>query len=240
MPPRLLDLAGVEICVEEFGNQADPTVLLITGAAASMLDWDQEFCERLAAGRRHVVRYDHRDTGGSSKSEPGKPDYTGDALVMDSLHVLDALEVERAHIVGLSMGGGIAQDLALVHPARVLSLTLIATTAAVNDSAFDDLPGMTAEAAAEFAAAPEASHNHFAMEQGTTPSVPLDSIGVPTLVIHGTDDPFFPLPHGETLATRIPGARLLVLDGVGHEPPPPPSYDVVVPAILELTNSASA
>src|SRR5829696_1386982 len=143
---------GAELCVQAFGSAADPTVLLIQGVGASMDWWDDELCARLAAGGRHVVRYDHRDTGRSTTCPPGKPDYTGRDLADDVVAVLDGLGVERAHLVGLSMGGGLAQDVALDAPERVRTLTLIATSpvGALPDDL--DLPGPSDEIAAMFAA----------------------------------------------------------------------------------------
>jgi len=119
---------GVELCVETFGDAADPAILLIAGAQGSMLSWEDEFCERLASGARHVIRYDQRDTGRSVTYEPGKPGYTGRDLVDDAVAILDVLEVERAHVVGISAGGGVGQELGLLYPDRVASLTLISTS----------------------------------------------------------------------------------------------------------------
>jgi pimeloyl-ACP methyl ester carboxylesterase len=126
--------------VETFGDRDAPAVLLISGLSASMDWWDAEFCERLAATGRHVVRYDHRDTGRSESSPPGRPAYTADDLVTDPLRVLDAVGAERAHLVGVSAGGGIAQRLAALHPERVLSITLIATTAEGDRADTSPLP----------------------------------------------------------------------------------------------------
>jgi pimeloyl-ACP methyl ester carboxylesterase len=112
--------------------------------------WEDEFCERLAAGPRFVIRYDHRDTGQSVSYPPGKPGYTGDDLTDDAVGVLDGFGLRRAHLVGLSMGGGIAQEIALDHPNRVASLTLISTSSAVPQER--DLPGMTKQGRAAFGA----------------------------------------------------------------------------------------
>ena len=129
-------------------------MLLIAGAASSMLYWDDEFCARLAAGPRFVLRYDHRDTGRSATCPPGAPDYTPDDLLDDAIGLLDAFGIERAHLVGLSMGGGLAQLAAFSHPDRVASLTLIATSPA-GPSANSDLPSMSEQVQAEFAAVAE-------------------------------------------------------------------------------------
>ena len=148
MAPSIVHANGVELCVETFGAPADQAVLLVMGAAASMDWWEDDFCGRLAAGPRFVIRYDHRDTGQSVSYPPGAPGYTGDDLIADAIGVLDALGVERAHVVGLSMGGALAQLIALEHPGRVASLTLIATSPAGPGE--PDLPDMSAEGRAAF------------------------------------------------------------------------------------------
>jgi pimeloyl-ACP methyl ester carboxylesterase len=277
---------GVGICAETFGDPADPALLLIMGASAPMEWWDDEFCEQLADGGRYVIRYDHRDTGESVSYEPGAPGYTGADLTSDAVGLLGALGLDRAHLVGISMGGGIAQEIALDHPDRVATLTLISTSPAVSGAADRNLPSMSAEASARFAAiaTPDwsdreavidyivaqeracagsipfdeerfrayavrvfdrtiniesAMTNHDLMESAPGSKGSLDEITAPTLVIHGTEDPLFPLPHGEALAEEIPGARLLTLERVGHELPRE-TWDRVVPAILDHTALASA
>src|SRR5919201_4089546 len=102
----------------------DPPVLLVMGTGASMLWWEEGFCRMLADGGRFVIRYDHRDTGRSVTSEPGRPGYTGADLVADAAGVLDAYGVRRAHVVGVSAGGAVARLLALSYPHRVQSLVL--------------------------------------------------------------------------------------------------------------------
>jgi pimeloyl-ACP methyl ester carboxylesterase len=141
---------GVDLCVETFGDRGDPAVLLITGASASMDWWEDAFCERVAGGSRHVIRYDQRDTGRSATDPPGAPTYGVGDLRDDAVGVLDALGVGAAHIVGISMDGGIAQLVALDHPDRVASLTLIATAPSAPGADDPDLPGMSEEAAARF------------------------------------------------------------------------------------------
>jgi pimeloyl-ACP methyl ester carboxylesterase len=131
------------ICSETFGSRNDPAVLLIMGAMASMLWWPDGFCRRLAGAGRLVIRYDNRDTGRSTGYEPGTATYTFDDMASDAVAVLDEHRVERAHVVGMSMGGGIAQLVALSHPERVASLTLISTTNFGDQD--NDLPGPTAE-----------------------------------------------------------------------------------------------
>src|SRR3954454_4016983 len=109
----MIEANGVELCTEPFGDPGDPPILLVMGISASMLWWEEGFCRRLAAGGRFVIRYDHRDTGRSVTYEPGRPRYTGADLVADAAGVLDAHHIAAAHVVGVSMGGALAQLLAL-------------------------------------------------------------------------------------------------------------------------------
>jgi pimeloyl-ACP methyl ester carboxylesterase len=125
---RITRVNGVNICVESFGDPAHPAILLIHGAAASMLGWEDDFCRRLAAGGRFVLRYDHRDTGRSVSYEPGSPPYSMADLMEDAIGLLDVFELDRAHLVGRSMGGSLALLAALHHPERVRSLTLMVTS----------------------------------------------------------------------------------------------------------------
>jgi pimeloyl-ACP methyl ester carboxylesterase len=275
---------GVDLCVETFGSRTDPAILLVMGAAASMDWWEDDFCARLAAGPRYVIRYDHRDTGQSVAYAPGAPLYTGEDLRADAVGVLDALDVGRAHLVGQSMGGAMVQLLALEHPGRVASLTIIASSPAGPGE--PDLPDMTAEGQEAFGQATEpdwsnraavieyatqlsraaASRSHPFDEEGTralwgrvldrTTNIEssmknhyatdgddgrwrerLGALDVPTLVVHGTEDPLFPHPHGEALAREIPGADLLTLEGAGHELTRR-DWDVVVPAILRISRES--
>ncbi len=153
-PEKIVHTNGVDLCVQTFGSPEAPPVLLIAGAASSMLYWDDEFCARLAAGPRFVLRYDHRDTGRSATCPPGAPDYTPDDLLADAIGLLDAFGIQQAHLVGLSMGGGLAQLAAFSHPDRVASLTLIATSPA-GPAANSELPSMSEQVQAEFAAVAE-------------------------------------------------------------------------------------
>lgn len=129
MAERMIEANGVELCTEAFGDPGDPPILLVMGMSSSMVWWEDEFCRRLAARRRFVVRYDHRDTGRSVTYVGGHPGYAVSDLVADAAGVLDAYGLDAAHVVGLSMGGAIAQLLALDRPGRVLSLVLITTSA---------------------------------------------------------------------------------------------------------------
>jgi pimeloyl-ACP methyl ester carboxylesterase len=257
---RMIKANGVNLCTEPFGDPGDPPVLLVMGVGASMLWWEEGFCQLLADGGRFVIRYDHRDTGHSVAYEPGRPQYTGADLVADAVGVLDAYEIAAAHVVGASAGGGFAQLLALGFASRVLSLVLISTSPATPGrrslpSATERFNGFMASADVDWSdqasvveylvgyermlaggARPfdvaawhellrrdverardiAASQNHSVIAEGDVPSEPVSSIAVPTLVVHGTADPMFPLEHGQALAEEIPGARLLTLEGAGH------------------------
>jgi pimeloyl-ACP methyl ester carboxylesterase len=125
---KLVEINDVELCVETFGNPANPAVLFIDGASASMLWWEAELCEQIARGDRFVIRYDNRDTGRSTSYPPGKPGYKYTDLAADALGILDALNVERAHLVCRSMSGGVGVIIAVDHPDRVESLTLVSSS----------------------------------------------------------------------------------------------------------------
>lgn len=112
---------------ESFGDRDAPPVLLIMGAMASGVWWPRSFCIQLASRGRFVVRYDHRDTGRSTSYGPGVVSYSTETLANDALSVLDAHNIESAHLVGMSLGGYLCQLLALKAPSRVRTLTLIAS-----------------------------------------------------------------------------------------------------------------
>jgi pimeloyl-ACP methyl ester carboxylesterase len=129
---RTIEANGVPLCTESFGDPADPAILLIMGIGGSMLWWEEGFCRMLGEGGRFVIRYDHRDTGRSVVYEPGRPEYTEADLVADAAGVLDAYDLQAAHLVGVSAGGAFAQLLALDFPDRVLSLALISSSPATS------------------------------------------------------------------------------------------------------------
>ncbi|MFD6162563.1 alpha/beta fold hydrolase [Nocardia sp. NPDC060256] len=137
---QLVEINDVELCVETFGDPKNPAILLIDGASASMLWWETALCERISRGRRFVIRYDNRDTGRSTSYPPGEPGYRFADLAGDALGILDALNVERAHIVCRSMSGGIGLIIGVDHPHRVASLTFVSTS-----TGEDGLPPSTYE-----------------------------------------------------------------------------------------------
>lgn len=281
---RFVESSGVRLAVDEFGDPGTPPVLLIAGATQSMDWWTPDFCAALATGGLHVIRYDQRDTGQSSTSPPGAPDYSGTELATDPLVILDALGLDAAHLVGLSMGGGIAEYLAVHAPDHVRTLTLIESSPAGGDPG--ELPPPDARLAGAENLLPQVSDwadtasvidyrvaaervyagtlgvdeerlraiaateigrgrnmesamtNHFLVAGGSQADPAL--IAVPTLVIHSDSDPLFPLAHGAALAGMIPGGVLLRVGGMGHEAPPPPLWDIVIPALVDHVRDGEA
>ncbi|MDQ1912619.1 alpha/beta hydrolase [Paenibacillus sp. GD4] len=128
MNERLIKVDGIEICTDSFGEPVNPAILLIMGAQSSLIWWEEEFCQRIADAGRFVIRYDNRDVGRSTTYEPGQPGYTFEDMADDAVRVLDAYKIEQAHIVGMSMGGMLTQMIALRHPERVLTITLLSTS----------------------------------------------------------------------------------------------------------------
>ena len=118
---------GLELFTESFGQAEHPAILLIMGATASMVWWDRAFCEQLAGRGFYVIRYDNRDVGQSTCYPPGEPPYSTMDMATDVLAVMDAYGLDQAHLVGMSLGGMLAQIVAIDYPERVQSLTLIAS-----------------------------------------------------------------------------------------------------------------
>ena len=261
MSERMVAADGVEIVTEAFGDPAHPPVLLIMGAMASMLWWPDGFCRRLAGRGRHVIRYDNRDTGLSTAYPPGEPPYGFNDMAEDAIRVLDGYGLRRAHLVGMSAGGMIAQFVALAHPARIASLTAISSTPVGVDTS--NPPQATAADTEEAATGPAvdwsdrgqaidaiagdarmiagtahphdataarrlaerdydrarnfaSATNHFLLKGGG-PQRTIRDLTVPLLVIHGSADPLFPFEHGQALAKAVRGARLVKVEGGGHE-----------------------
>jgi pimeloyl-ACP methyl ester carboxylesterase len=278
---------GIDLEWEEFGDADAPPLLLIMGLGAQMIAWDDEFCALIATRGFRVVRFDNRDTGLSTKIEAGPvPDllatftgdtssssYTLDDMADDAAGLLDALGITAAHVVGASMGGMIAQTLAIRHPQKVLTLTSIMSTTGALDV------GQPNPAAVALLLTPPPAdragfieHSVSASRVLASPGFPFDeerarargarsfdrcfhpigaarqllaivasgdrtpalrSLRVPTLVIHGDADPLVGPSGGRATAEAVPGARLLMIPGMGHELPRG-AWETVVDAIVEL------
>ena len=138
------------LATEEFGVADRPAIVLIMGATASMIGWPDGLCIELARHGFRVVRFDHRDTGRSTTVPPGEADYAVEDMAADVVAILDGLGLDRAHLVGMSLGGYIGQMIAVDHPARVATLTLIASEPLGWDG--DPLPHIAPEFMAHFSA----------------------------------------------------------------------------------------
>ena len=123
MPKTLLS-TGVEICYETFGSSANPTLLLIHGLGSQLLLWEEGFCSKLAEEGLHVIRYDQRDSGLSSEMQE---EYELLDMASDAAELVEYLTVEKAHIVGMSLGGMVAQIFAAEFPKKIISLTSMAS-----------------------------------------------------------------------------------------------------------------
>ncbi|MFF4273484.1 alpha/beta fold hydrolase [Streptomyces sp. NPDC001536] len=132
---RIVHAAELELWAEDFGPPDGPTVLLVMGAQAQGVQWNEGIVRRLVDGGLRVIRYDHRDTGRSSTVDFAARPYTVADMADDALAVLDAFDAERAHLVGASLGGLITQRLALTHPHRVLTLTILSSQPLGTDTA---------------------------------------------------------------------------------------------------------
>jgi pimeloyl-ACP methyl ester carboxylesterase len=270
---------GIRIEYETFGSASDPAILLIMGLGMQLTVWPEPFCQDLASAGFHVIRYDNRDTGFSTKFDkektpripwvairamlgvPQRVPYTLRDMASDATGLLVALNVESAHIVGVSMGGMIAQHIAASRPSCVRSLTSIMST-----SGRRALPGAERHVSKHiFRARPTngaretvIAHSMRTIELVGSPAYPVDAekrrelaamsfdrcyypagisrhvaaiihdgdrrqilgqITSPTLVIHGREDPLIPLAGGIDTAKHIRGARLEIIDGMGHNLP---------------------
>ncbi|SEE71339.1 alpha/beta fold hydrolase [Ruania alba] len=277
-----VEVNGVRLGIEQFGNPADRLVLCAGGT--TMLSWPDELCAALALGGRHVVRYDLRDSGASLTSDPESPAYTLRDLAADAAALARELDHRTAHLAGIGVSGMVAQVAALDHPDAFCALTLAGTRSVAPGPVDDDLPDhdeatmdrlfsgpmpdwSDREAVAAFAAkgaeilgddpaaARAVAGRIWDRTPGTAPAVHmanqlgmvfagldctprwrerLAEITLPSLVVHGRRDPFFPVGNGEALAREIPGARLLVLDGASTAIPSA-SADDVATAMLALS-----
>jgi pimeloyl-ACP methyl ester carboxylesterase len=293
---------GLRLWTESFGDPLDPTILLIMGIGTSGIAWDDQLCELLAAGGRHVIRFDNRCSGLSESVDYHQNPFTLTDMARDVEGVLDACGVKAAHIVGASMGGMIAQELAIESPERVLSLTsIVSTPSVITQQATFSTPGLPpmsdallatfaelamtevtdideritasirlarsfigtatdisddeiaaakrrelARIAGHFGAnSPELEraivNGESSVEQSLAIAASRDrsrllpAVRVPTLVIAGSEDPFFGVAHGQATADAIPGARLVAMEGLGHTPPSAP---VLATMLIEHTSSA--
>ena len=269
---------GIELHYEEHGNPSDPAMLLIMGFGAQLTLWPDELVEALASEGFRVIRYDNRDIGLSHKFDgvkaPGlvkmtlmsklgltpRVPYTLADMAADGVGLLDALGIDKAHIVGASMGGMIAQHLAAKYPGRCLSFTQIFST-----TGDPKLPAAKKEALQALVTRPKSDAEDALVEHGImlartigSPVYPspedrlrertltsvrrsfypqgptrhlsaivadgdrsamLREISVPTLVLHGEDDPLVPCEGGRATAECIPGAKLKTIPGWGHDLP---------------------
>ncbi len=265
----------IEIEYESFGDPTAAPLLLIAGLGAQMLSWDEDFCRLLASRGFHVIRFDNRDVGLSTYADG---EYTLDDMAADAAGLLDALGIPAAHIVGASMGGFIAQLVALNHPEHVLTLTSI-----MSGPNGDDQVQPTAEGTAVLMVAPPNTREEriavglWAKQKLLGPADPFDaeyekmriaraidrayhpagfmrqlqaimgtrgrlarlaSVRVPALIIHGDADILVPVQNGRNVAAAIPGARLLEIEGLGHDIPKR-VWPQVADAIAELARHAS-
>jgi pimeloyl-ACP methyl ester carboxylesterase len=264
--------SGIEIAYERFGDPDAPPVLLIMGGGAQMINWPEGFCQELVDRGLQVIRFDNRDAGRSTHfSDAPVPDFTaalaGDVstasytlsdMAADAVGLLDVLGFDSVHVVGASLGGMIAQMIAIEHPDRVRSLTSMMSTTGEpgvgegDFSAFAELgrPPQDREAfiewhvramriaaspGFEFDAAAAAERGGRVYDRGYVVlgmqrqgiavvatgdrTQRLRSLRVPTLVVHGAADTVCDISGGRATAAAIPGAELVVLDGMGHNLP---------------------
>lgn len=286
--PKIRVNDGVELMYESFG-EGEP-LLLIMGIGAQMVVWDEEFCRLLSERGFRVIRFDNRDVGESTRLDGlGTPDvrrallrrftgrrvrapYTLDDMADDTIGLMNALGLERAHLVGLSLGGMIAQCAALRHPERVSSLAImmsgpgelwasLPTLGALR--ALTSRPPRSREGAIEHFVkvwgaiglahhrTPEESLRKLATasyDRGMSPrgfarqfaaimAAPprtraLSRLRVPTVVIHGANDPLIPPLAGRVTASRIPGARLVIIEGLAHDLGPT-AWEYAIEALTE-------
>jgi pimeloyl-ACP methyl ester carboxylesterase len=276
-PETLIKVNGIELAYQTFGDTRSKPMLLIMGLGAQMILWDDEFCSQLADRGFWVIRFDNRDIGRSSKldqhgvpnisalfqdllkGQPIRAPYTLRDMAQDAVGLMDGLGVASAHVLGASMGGAIAQEIAINFPDRMRTLTSIMAT-----TGDPGLPPAKPEAIAVLLAPMALDwetflRNHLAFAKVLSgPAFPLDenrvterakktfarglspagvarqlaailasgsrkkrlhAVRVPTLVIHGDADPLVPVEGGIDTANSVPGARLLVIKGMGHTLP---------------------
>jgi pimeloyl-ACP methyl ester carboxylesterase len=281
---------GIELEYETFGDPKAPALLLVSGLGGQLLGFDEDLCNMLAARGFHVIRFDNRDVGLSTymdglgpadlgaalRGEP-RPLYSLDDMAADAAGLLDFMGIEAAHFVGVSMGGFIAQLVALNHPQRVLSLTSIMSGPGGTDMVAPTPEGQAVllvpvretreerieqamwvrktlrgphdefDDAAERARAtriidrafhPAGFGRQLVAILGAPSRIPkLEHLVVPTLVIHGTEDILVPVENGMRVASAVPHARILLIEGMGHDLPRR-AWPLVVDAITELAQQS--
>lgn len=284
----------IEIAYDVFGERGRPLVLVM-GIGAQRVFWDEALCEQFVDAGFHVVRFDHRDIGESTRIDAPvpRPDrvllrrllgarvdapYTLSDMATDVAGLIREVGFDRAHIVGASLGGMVGQHLAIEHPDRVRSLTSIMSTPGGRRylpephalrALFMPAPTTAEEAGrsveklftaigspawpvdgTRLRAIGEAAHargpsprgylRHFAAVMGTYDRRPkLRETHVPTLVIHGTRDPLFPLRAARDMVAMMPDATLLPIAGMGHDLPPQ-LWPTIVAAIARHAERADA
>lgn len=286
---------GISIAYQDIGNSSGPAVVLIMGLSGQLIGWPQEFIDGLNAAGFRVIRFDNRDAGLSEKLyERGAPnftwaaiknrlglslgaDYTLDDMAEDTVGLMDALEIDSAHVVGVSLGGMIAQLVAGHHPDRTRSLVSMMSTSGaeglpearedvmalltrpapegrdasiertvemmnVNNNGHPDKEALRAYATLAYDRChypPGRTRTIIAIWASGSRLELLKTLRTPTLVIHGTDDPLIPVEHGEDTAARIPGARLRLIQGMGHGLPQA-HLPTVVQAVVEHVTAVEA
>jgi pimeloyl-ACP methyl ester carboxylesterase len=266
---------GIELEYEVIGDPAAPPMLMVMGFTMQMIQWPDGLLERLAARGFRLIRFDNRDCGLSTKLERG---YTLDDMADDAAGLLAALGEDSVHVVGASMGGFIAQLLALRHPRRVRSLASIMSSTGARDvgrTAPDVTPLLMTPPPVERAAYIEsrmviarrltgsllrsdetrvratvgrafdrcffpagALRQLQAIMAAQDRTAALAAVRVPTVVIHGSDDPLIDFSGGEATARAIPGSTFVPIRGMGHDLPEG-AWDAIVEAIARNASSAA-
>jgi pimeloyl-ACP methyl ester carboxylesterase len=291
MNERMCTVGDVELCYETFGDPRDPTLLLIMGLGTQMIAWHEEFCGALVGEGFHVVRFDNRDSGRSTHFSHTRTPTLGQIvrrsrragsylladMAADAAGLIGHLGVDSAHVVGVSMGGMIAQTLAARHPDRVRSLTSIMSTTgrlvvgrpavrlypyllrrapsdpragaermvrvfrAIGSPGFDRdeawLRAMVAQSFERDGDPVAAARQLGAIVASGDRTAELRGIRAPTLVIHGTADRLVRPSGGRATARAIPGARLMLIEGMGHDLPRA-AWPQIVGAIAEHARAA--